>query len=151
MRRFALYSFVISLIWLGFVCAISFLEAPLKFKAPGVELKQALAIGHLVFHALNRVEIICCLFSWFFMLRLRVVRARGSMVLLGIITAVLAFQVWGLMPALDLRTKAVLLGEVVAPSWHHTAYVVLEIAKAGLLAVLAAAQIQGFARAVLSE
>lgn len=151
MRRFALYAFVITLLWLGFVCAISFVEAPLKFKAPGVELKHALSIGRLVFHALNRVELICCAFSWFLMLRLRVVRTRGSVVLLALITAVLAFQVWGLMPALDVRAQAVLAGEVVASSWHHNAYIGLEFLKAALLGVLAAAQIQSFARAVLSE
>ncbi|WP_009965973.1 hypothetical protein [Verrucomicrobium spinosum] len=151
MRRFALYAFVITLLWLGFVCAISFVEAPLKFKAPGVELKHALSIGRLVFHALNRVELICCAFSWFLMLRLRVVRTRGSVVLLAVITAVLAFQVWGLMPVLDVRAKAVLAGEIVAASWHHNAYIGLEFLKAALLGVLAAAQIQSFARAVLSE
>jgi hypothetical protein len=151
MRRFALYSFVISLLWLSFVCAISFLEAPLKFKAPGVELKHALSIGHLVFHALNRVELICCAFSWFLMLRLKVVRTRGSLMLLAVITAILAFQVWGLMPALDARTKQVLAGIIVDPSWHHNAYIGLEVLKAGLLAVLASAQIQGFARAIISE
>lgn len=151
MRRFALYAFVITLLWLGFVCAISFVEAPLKFKAPGVELKHALSIGRLVFHALNRVELICCAFSWFLMLRLRVVRTRGSLVLLGLITVVLAVQVWGLMPALDVRAQAVLAGEVVASSWHHNAYIGLEFLKAALLGVLAAAQIQSFARAVLSE
>ena len=119
MRRFALYAFVITLLWLGFVCAISFVEAPLKFKAPGVELKHALSIGRLVFHALNRVELICCAFSWFLMLRLRVL--------------------------------SVLAGHIVDPSWHHNAYIGLEFLKAALLGVLAAAQIQTFARAVLSE
>ncbi|MEZ0388315.1 MAG: hypothetical protein ACAI34_14675 [Verrucomicrobium sp.] len=151
MRRFALYSFVITLLWLGFVCAISFLEAPLKFKAPGIELKHALSIGHVVFHALNRVELICCAFSWFLILRLKVVRTQGSLLLLSIITAVLATQVYYLMPALDLRTASVLSGNIIDPTWHHKAYIGLEFLKAALLLVLAAAQIQSFARAVISE
>ena len=44
-------------IWLGMVLAISFLEAPLKFRAPGVDIPIGLGIGRIVFRALNRVEI----------------------------------------------------------------------------------------------
>lgn len=43
-------------IWLGMVAAISFLEAPLKFRAPGVTLAIGLGIGRRVFRALNTVE-----------------------------------------------------------------------------------------------
>lgn len=42
--------------WLGLVAAISFLEAPLKFRAPGVTPKIGLGIGRLVFRALNTAE-----------------------------------------------------------------------------------------------
>ena len=34
-----------SLVWLGMVLAISFLEAPLKFRAPDVSLRIGLGIG----------------------------------------------------------------------------------------------------------
>ena len=64
MRRLALYSFVITLVWLTFIVAISFVEAPAKFQALKIErfdivtpaLKHALEIGHVVFHRLNRIE-----------------------------------------------------------------------------------------------
>jgi hypothetical protein len=46
-----------ALLWLGMVAAISFLEAPLKFRAPGLELRVGLAIGRIVFHVLNVAEI----------------------------------------------------------------------------------------------
>ncbi len=42
--------------WMGFICAISFMEAWLKFRAPGVTVPIGLGIGKLVFGALNRVE-----------------------------------------------------------------------------------------------
>jgi hypothetical protein len=45
-------------IWLGMVLAISFLEAPLKFRAPNVTLQIGLGIGRLVFRALNTVEVV---------------------------------------------------------------------------------------------
>ena len=41
-------------VWLGMVLAISFIEAPLKFRAPGVTLPIGLGIGRLVFRALTR-------------------------------------------------------------------------------------------------
>ena len=40
-------------VWLGMVFAISFLEAPLKFRAPGITIPLGLGIGRLVFRALN--------------------------------------------------------------------------------------------------
>jgi hypothetical protein len=43
-------------VWLGMVLAISFLEAPLKFRAPGVTVVIGLGIGRLVFRALNGAE-----------------------------------------------------------------------------------------------
>ena len=46
-----------TLIWLGMVLAISFLEAPLKFRAEGLELRVGLAIGRIVFRALNIAEV----------------------------------------------------------------------------------------------
>ena len=45
-------------IWLGMVLAISFLEAPLKFRAPGITIELGVGIGRLVFTALNRVELV---------------------------------------------------------------------------------------------
>jgi len=43
-------------VWLGMVVAISFVEAPLKFRAPGVTLPIGLGIGRLVSRALNGLE-----------------------------------------------------------------------------------------------
>ena len=45
-------------IWIGFICAISFMEAWIKFQALGITLSLGLGIGRLVFQALNKVEII---------------------------------------------------------------------------------------------
>ncbi|WP_204045154.1 hypothetical protein [Acrocarpospora phusangensis] len=51
----------VGFVWLGMVLAISFIEAPLKFRAPDVTLRIGLGIGRLVFRALNIVEsVIAC-------------------------------------------------------------------------------------------
>lgn len=149
MRRLALYAFIITLLWLGFICAISFLEAPLKFKV--LPTAQALNLGRSVFHSLNRVEWICAAFSWLIILRLRIVRTRGSLALLFAITAILAFQTWVLFPTLDARALDFIQGHEPPATWHHQTYIVVEIVKAALLGVLSSFQIQSFARAVISE
>jgi hypothetical protein len=40
-------------VWLGVVLAISFLETPLKFRAPGITVPLGLGVGRLVFRALR--------------------------------------------------------------------------------------------------
>ncbi|GAB3574573.1 hypothetical protein GCM10027445_35650 [Amycolatopsis endophytica] len=45
-------------LWLGMVLGISFLEAPLKFRAPGVTVPTGPGIGRIVFRALNRAEVV---------------------------------------------------------------------------------------------
>ncbi len=160
MRRLALYAFVITLVWLSFVVAISFVEAPAKFSALGIpnhpeqvtpELQHALRIGHAVMHRLNRIEWICAAFSWLLLLRIRAVRTRGSVLLLAGITALLAFQTLGLYPALDERTRQIIAGTLPPQTWHHVVFVIAECFKVVLLGVLTAAQMQSFARAVVSE
>jgi len=49
-------AFIAVFLWIGFVCAISFMEAWLKFRAQGITLPLGLGIGRLVFAALNKVE-----------------------------------------------------------------------------------------------
>lgn len=43
-------------VWFGMVSAISFLETPLKFRAPGMTHALGVGIGRLVFKVLNLVE-----------------------------------------------------------------------------------------------
>lgn len=43
----------VAFVWLGMVLAVSFLETPLKFRAPGITVPLGLGIGRLVFRALT--------------------------------------------------------------------------------------------------
>jgi hypothetical protein len=56
MRTFAVFGFVPTLLWLGFVLATSFLKAPPKFRSSGVSRLQALSVGRVVFRALSLIE-----------------------------------------------------------------------------------------------
>jgi hypothetical protein len=119
-------------LWLGMVLAISFLEAPLKFRAPGVDLRTGLAIGRLVFRALNRVEAVLAVV-------LVVALLTGDPgVVAGVAGAsavvVLAVQLVLVRPALTRRSDAVLAGADGPRSHAHLWYVGLEIVKVvGLL------------------
>ncbi|WP_425862509.1 hypothetical protein [Arthrobacter sp. TWP1-1] len=47
---------MVPFIWFGMIVAISFIETPLKFRAPGMTHALGVGIGRLVFKALNLVE-----------------------------------------------------------------------------------------------
>ena len=124
-------------LWLGMVLAISFLEAPLKFRTPGLDLRTGLAIGRLVFKALNAVEAVLAVA----VVVLLVIGAPGPVALTGgaIAVVVLVGQLLGVRPALARRSDAVLAGADGPRSHAHLAYVALEIVKVVALVVLGAA------------
>ncbi|GGO23447.1 hypothetical protein [Microbispora bryophytorum] len=122
-------------VWLGMVLAISFLEAPLKFRAPGVTIPIGLGIGRLVFRALNAAEAVLAVV-------VIVAVATGSpatlaVVLAAVAAAVLMIQIAAVRPPLNRRSDRVLAGE--DPARHrsraHLYYVALEVVK--VLALLA--------------
>ena len=119
-------------VWLGMVLAISFLEAPLKFRAPGVTLALGLGIGRVVFAALNRAEVV---------LALAVLLAAvlgphpvGLVVAGSGAVAALAAQLVLVRPFLVRRSNRVLRGEQAPRSRAHHAYVGLEVVKVVALA-----------------
>jgi hypothetical protein len=116
------------------VAAISFLEAPLKFRAPGITIPLGLGIGRLVFRALNTVEAILAL-----VVAVTLVADRptvGAAVALWVAIAVLLVQVALVRPRLTRRSDAVLAAAAAgavagdAPRSHaHYVYVGFEIVK----------------------
>ncbi len=121
----------VTFVWLGMVLAISFLEAPLKFRAPNVTLQIGLGIGRLVFRALNTVEVGLAL------VLLAIVVAgptpMGIIVAFGVAFAALAVQLIAVRPGLTRRSDQVLAGLDAPRSRGHHVYVGLEAAKVGAL------------------
>ena len=116
--------------WLGMVLAISFLEAPLKFRAPGVTIPLGLGIGRLVFRALNRAELVLLA-----LVLVGVALDPRPLLIVGTsaLTALLAVQLAAVRPALNRRSDRVLAGEELPRSHGHLVYVVLELVKVALL------------------
>ncbi|HZQ32511.1 MAG TPA: hypothetical protein VFB19_12360 [Mycobacterium sp.] len=114
-------------VWLGMVLAISFLEAPLKFRAPGVTLQIGLGIGRLVFRALNAAELVLGLTA-LVALQFQPPPLR-TMVAILVAVVVLGLQLVVVRPRLNRRSDAVLAGEEGPRSRGHYYYVGLELIK----------------------
>ncbi|WP_413467728.1 hypothetical protein [Mycobacterium sp. RTGN3] len=120
-------------VWLGMVLAISFVEAPLKFRAPGVTLRIGLGIGRLIFRALNTLEllfavVICAvLFTHHTPDRLNIA--------ITVAVGMLLLQLVVVRPLLSRRTTEVLEGDETERSRAHFAYVALELVKVVSLVV----------------
>ena len=117
----------VALLWLGMVLAISFLEAPLKFRAPGLDLRTGLAIGRIVFRALNRVEAV-----WAIVIAacfLADAPPIGTTVAAIACITILVVQLGVVRPALNRRSNIVLAGIDTPRSSTHHIYVALEVAK----------------------
>ncbi len=116
-------------VWIGFVCAISFMEAWLKFHAPGITLPLGLGIGRLVFNALNKVEWILALAILLSLLFSgeKNMRLLNLLFLIPVLLVILQ-TVW-LLPALDARAELHMKGMRVPSSNLHFYYVGSETIK----------------------
>jgi len=92
-------------LWIGFVCAISFIKAWLKFRAPGVSLAIGPGIGRLVFSSLNKIE-------WVFAIAIaanyfleRNFFKSNTLLVFVIPLLVLNIQSFWLLPELDARAE----------------------------------------------
>ena len=117
-------------VWLGMVLAISFLEAPLKFRAPGVTLPIGLGIGRRVFRALNTIEAVLAVV----VLAALMLGAAPGAAITAMVVAVLALtaQLMAVRPRLRRRSDAVLADAGAAQgsrSRAHYVYLALEIVK----------------------
>ena len=123
------------MLWLGMVLAISFLETPLKFRAPGVTTALGLGIGRIVFRALNTVESVLAVL----LLAAAVVLGQpgGVWVWLCLAVAILLVHVSAVRPPLSRRSDRVLAGEELPRSTAHYWYIGLEVAKVVVLIGLA--------------
>lgn len=122
----------VAFVWLGMVLGISFLEAPLKFRAPGISIPLGVGIGRLVFRALNIVEGV-------FALALIVTAAihpsgpAALPYLVAAVAVVLGVGALALRPRMDRRVRAGDVSDGRPRHMLHFGYVGLECLKVALL------------------
>ncbi|WP_010663181.1 hypothetical protein [Marinilabilia salmonicolor] len=136
MRKAILFAVIILTFWAGAVSSISFMEAWIKFQAPGVTLPIGLGIGMKVFRALNFIEwALLVAYSAILVLSFRklslVVKSLSIVLML-----VLLVQTFVLLPALSERALMIIDGKQVDDSLVHLYYVILEVVKVTSLIVL---------------
>ena len=119
--------------WLGMVTAITFIEAPLKFRAPGVTVRIGLGIGRLVFRGLNTAEAILATVLLVSAVAAAPLPPARVIVAGATAIAVLLVQLAVVRPRLSRRSDRVLAGEDVPRSRAHYAYVALELVKVAAL------------------
>lgn len=137
--KIELWRFALPVLWLGMIAAISFIEAPLKFQAPGITIPLGLGIGRLVFAALNTVELLLLLLLIVLSVWPRVKRIAASRLWwLLALAAVFLFKVAAVRPPLNARTDLVLAGADPGQSPWHYVYIACDLVTMVLLVVIAA-------------
>lgn len=128
-------AFIVTFLWIGFVCAISFMEAWLKFRAPGVSLPIGLGIGRLVFNALNKVEWVFAvtILAHIFLLKSPVITTANLMYYIPLM--LLIIQTFWVLPALEARAELYIQGQLVPPSNLHFYFVGMETVKVASLGI----------------
>lgn len=123
----------VAFLWAGLVIAISFIETPLKFRAPEVTVRVGLGIGRLVFRALNGVEIVLALVL---VVAAVIEHPSGRIVIAGAVALLaLVVQLGGVRPRLSRRSVQILAGADIPRSHAHHSYVALELIKVSALLV----------------
>ncbi|WP_335967316.1 hypothetical protein [Galbibacter sp. PAP.153] len=120
-------------IWIGLIIAISFMEAWLKFQAPGITLALGLGIGKLVFHALNYMECVLLLIVLLHIVYTKEGLLYKSNCFIIIIASLLLLQTFWLLPALDSNAQIIIAGKDPPGSLLHYVYVGFEMIKTGCL------------------
>lgn len=123
------YAIAALFLWVGFVGAISFMEAWLKFRAPGITLPLGLGIGRIVFGALNKVEWVLAVVVVCNFLFTGGRPGTGKIALYAIPVVLLALQTFRILPLLDARAELYIAGAEVPPSNLHFYYVGMETVK----------------------
>ncbi|RLN57455.1 hypothetical protein BBP00_00007508 [Phytophthora kernoviae] len=102
----------LSLLWLGFVLAISCTESWVKFRAPFLPRHLALDLGRTMFAALNSVEIGLCVGLWLLHYVVASSSSGDAFWRLIIATFLLVVQVGWLYPKLELTAEFALYEEL---------------------------------------
>jgi len=122
-------------IWIGLIIGISFIETPLKFRAPGITLELGLGIGKMLFGVLSKIEMA---FSVVIAASLLFCHEElgfdFAVIMCFVVLLVLIDTIW-LLPVLNARVDLVFNGNPKPPSFHHFLYVILECTKVLLLVV----------------
>jgi hypothetical protein len=132
---FRIIQIAVPFVWFGMIGAISFMEAPLKFQAPGITLGLGLGIGRLIFWTLNKIEIVLAILMVISLVANRPL-GRFAFIVFGVIAGLLLLETVWLLPVLDARATEVINGTAAPYSNTHFIYIGFDALKFLLLFAL---------------
>lgn len=123
------FAIVAVFVWIGFILAISFMEAWLKFKAPGISIKLGLGIGKLVFFALNKIEwLLAIVIGLNLILKKTSLFTVNNALFYSTLFLLVLQSIW-LLPALDARAVKIINDINIPKTYLHFYYVAIEVVK----------------------
>lgn len=141
---------ILPAIWTGLIIGISFIEAPLKFTAPGITIPLGLGIGRRVFLAMNIVEVVLAIILLMALIslwrsnKLQAIAQFSAMRLYTFIAvAMLVLKTAIIRPLLAVETDAVLAGTSQGGSATHYYYIGVEAILFIALVLLVTAAVRG--------
>ena len=141
---------ILPAIWTGLIIGISFIEAPLKFTAPGITIPLGLGIGRRVFLAMNIVEVVLAvvlliaLVSLWRSHKLQPIAHFSTVRLYTFIAVVMLLLKTAIIrPLLAVETDAVLAGMSEGGSATHYYYIGVEAILFIALILLATTVVRG--------
>lgn len=150
--RIELWRLALVVLWLGMVAAISFIEAPLKFQAPGITIPLGLGIGRLVFMALNATEGVVLLAVTLLNFWPRAARLPKRRIgWWAALALVFVLKIAVVRPPLNARTDLVLAGANPGESLWHYVYIACDVVTMVLLLILAIQAARAILRSIAPQ
>lgn len=141
---------IVPAMWVGLIIGISFIEAPLKFTAPGITIPLGLGIGRRVFLAMNIVEVVlgivllvALIALWRNHRHLEIPNFPKMQVFSFIALALLLVKTVVIRPLLAVHTDRVLAGTFEGGSTTHYYYIGVEAILFVVLVLLMIAAVRG--------
>lgn len=124
--------FITSFIWSGMILGISFFEAWVKFKTPGLTKEVGLEVGRTVFKFFHFLQ-------WLLLGILTLIFLTRPMVIQGIVLlslfSLLSSQIFWVFPKLCLDVDLIRSGNTAKHPQYHLLYGVIEVLKIALLLI----------------
>lgn len=127
---------ILPTLWLGMIMAISFIEAPLKFQAPGITIPLGLGIGRLVFTALNIAEVtLLVALTFVTFLPKSSMAPRNAIITVGALWLVTLVKIFVVRPPLNARSDVIVAGGDPGESILHYLYIGMDLLTMAALVV----------------
>lgn len=141
---------IIPAMWIGLIIGISFIEAPLKFTAPGITIPLGLGIGRRVFLAMNITEVVLAIMLLVALIKLWRSHRTQPLGSFGqirsysfIAVGLLLIKTVVIRPILAIESDAVLAGISPGGSTTHFYYIGVEAILFIALVLLVTAAVRG--------